>query len=114
MEVIQIIVILFVLFAYSRAILRFKDKLITFQGFIFWNIIWAGVIVFVLIPSLMTWVAQFIGIGRPIDIFIYLSIVLLFYLMFRLYVKLDQTEQSISRIVEKIAINKPNNKNNKK
>lgn len=104
MEIIQLIIILFALFALSRAILRFKDRKISISELIFWGIIWGAVIVLAIIPGVIMSLSQFLGIGRPVDLVVYLSIILLFYLIFRLYVKTESVEQEITRIVREISL----------
>jgi len=104
MQIIQIIGILFALFAYSRTSLRFKDKRITAKEFLFWTIVWVGVIIVAIIPGVMSGLSRFLGIGRPIDIIVYASIIILFYLIFRIYVKIEDVEQNITKIVRETAI----------
>lgn len=102
--VLQIIVVVFVLFAISRAFLRLRDRQIGVAAFLFWNCIWAAVLVVTFIPQITTAIAGFFGIGRGVDIVVYLSIILLLYLIFRLYVKLDYTDQELTRLVRLITI----------
>ncbi len=45
MDILLVLVTLFVLFAWSRAMLRFRDRVITLKEFIFWSVIWGGAIV---------------------------------------------------------------------
>lgn len=110
MELIQVLAIIFALFAYSRAILRFKGKNISFREFIFWTIIWVAIIVVALIPGVTGWLSRYVGIGRPVDLLVYISIIALFYLLFRLYVKLDELDQNITKIVRKISLDKKDKK----
>ncbi len=114
MEPIQIIIALFSLFAYSRIILRFKDKKINNGEFIFWTFIWVGLIVFSLFPQILTLLTKPFGVGRPIDVLVYLGVIALFYLVFKLYVKVDETEKEITKIVRFNAINNAKNKSKKK
>ncbi|MFH1770954.1 MAG: DUF2304 family protein [archaeon] len=104
MEPIQVIAIIFAIFAYSRVILRFKDKKMSNLEFLFWSIIWISIIVFASIPQVVNSLANVFGIERPIDLVVYVSIVLLFYLMFRIYVKIESHEQDITKIVRTVAI----------
>jgi len=104
MEPIQIIIVLFVIFAYSRVILRFKDKSVSGKEFIFWSIVWISIIVVALMPGITSFFSNLFGIGRPIDFVIYLSIIVLFYLVFRIYVKLESQDQDITKIVRNVAI----------
>jgi len=110
MEPIQILAVLFALFAYSRTILRFKDKKITIKEFFFWTVIWIAVIVVGIVPGIMSGLTVFLGIGRPIDIIVYASIIVLFYLIFRLYVRIEEMEQNITKVVREVAIKKQKKK----
>lgn len=107
MEPIQIIAILFALFAFSRAVLRVRAGEITAKEFIFWSAIWILVIVVVLMPSTTTFVSSALGVGRPIDLVVYGGIVSLFYLIFRLYVKIEHTERLLTKLTREIALKKP-------
>ena len=106
MEAIQIIAILFALFAFSRTLIRFKKTDITIKEFIFWNIIWFGIIIVAVLPSTTSIIASLMGIGRGIDLVVYLSIIILFYLIFRMYVKMENVEREITKLVREEAISK--------
>lgn len=106
MEILQIFIILFGLFAFSRVILRFNGKEITVKEFIFWSILWLVIIFFGFMPDITKIFANLLGIGRGTDVAIYISIILLFYLIFRIYVKTENIEQEITKIAREIAIKK--------
>ncbi len=109
-SVLQVVVVVFALFAWSRAMLRLKDRKISVGEFIFWSIIWIAVIVTSLLPQTANAASRFFGISRPIDLAVYISILLLFYLVFRIYVKQDQLEQEITKLVREIAVRLPKKK----
>ena len=96
--VIQILAIIFAVFALSRAFLRFKDKKVSTKEFLFWSVIWIAVIVVALLPRITGIISSLLGVGRGVDIIIYISIIALFYLIFRVYVKIDSLEQNISKV----------------
>lgn len=105
-SVLQVVVTLFVLFALSRVFLRFRDKQINAFELVFWSIIWAVVTVVLYIPQVTKPVAEILDIGRGIDVAVYLSIVLMFYLVFRLYVKIDSMDRNVTKLVREISIKK--------
>lgn len=111
MEIIQIIAVLFALFAISRAFLRFKDNKLTKWEFVFWILLWGAVILVSFIPNITVPISAYLGIGRGIDLIIYISIIVLFYLIFRLYVKTETAEKAITKMVRQVALQNPNNKN---
>jgi hypothetical protein len=103
MEIISIVVIIFALFALSRSILRVKDKAISISEFAFWSFIWILVVVIALLPGITDFFTRPLGIARGIDVAVYISIILLFYLLFRVYVKTEQARQDITKIVREMA-----------
>jgi hypothetical protein len=113
MEIIQVLVTVFALFAMSRAWLRFKDNKLTKNEVLFWTALWLAVIIVIFIPHLTTVISQVLGIGRGTDLVLYVSAIVLFYLVFRLYVKLESLERNVSEVVRKIAIKKEEEKKKK-
>lgn len=109
-ELLQIIVVLFAAFAISRALLRFRDRKISLKSFIAWCIVWVAAIVVVLWPGTSFFFANIFGIQRGADFVVYVSIIILFYLLFRLYVKIDAVEREITRLVRELAIGKKGRK----
>ena len=107
---IQIIVLVFVVFAASRVILRAKDKKISVTELFFWLAVWAGLTGVVFFPELTAPAAAFLDVGRGIDVIIYMSIGLLFYLIFRLYVKIEELQQDVTAVVRKEAIDRKKKK----
>ena len=104
MNIIQIIIILFVLFAWSRAFLRMRGKNISIGEFSFWSFIWIAVIFMALFPDVVSGLSIMVGVGRAVDLLMYISIILLFYLMFRLYVKMDTQAKETTKLVREIAM----------
>lgn len=100
---VQIIGILFAVFAFSRIILRYRDKSIRANELLFWSIIWLGVICVALFPSIFVAASKLFGIGRGVDILLYLGMILIFYLIFRLYVRVEAQKREITSLVREIA-----------
>jgi small membrane protein len=118
MSPIQILIIIFSLFALSRAILQIKNKGITLKEFLFWSILWSSLIIFSMLPDFSSFISRYVGIQRGVDFFIYIGVVVLFYFIFRMYVEIDKMKQeitSLTRIIAKDKAKKPENlKTNKK
>jgi len=106
MEPIQVILAVFVLFALSRAYLRYAEGKIKAAEFTLWIIIWASAMVASLSPKTVGFFSNSIGIGRPADLIIYVAVILLFYLVFRTYVMIDEMDQKVTKIVREIAIDR--------
>lgn len=110
----QIVLLLFLIFALSRVLLRFKGGAIQITGFIFWSGLFGFAIIAVLFPRLTSEFARAAGIGRGVDAVIYSSLVLLFYLIFRLHIFLEDIKEEITTIVRKLAMQELEKNNAKK
>jgi hypothetical protein len=104
MELIQIVGAVFALFALSRVILQLKRRSMTLNEGLFWMFVWGSVVVFLIFPEFFGYIANILGVGRGVDALMYISIVVLFYLIYRLYAKVDTLERQITYIVREIAI----------
>jgi len=103
-EPIRIVFILFALFALSRAILRYKEKLISAKEFYFWSLLWIGGAIAIAVPGTISIISEATGIGRPADLVLYIAVILLFYLNFRAYVQIDKLQQDVTKITREVAI----------
>ena len=101
---IKIVLILFILFVISKVALRYRDKVISLQEFILWTIFWFGVGFVVIFPEITSMAANWLGVGRGVDLVIYISVLILFYLVFRTLARLDKIEKDITKIVRELAL----------
>lgn len=102
--IVEIIIFLVVIVMYIKLLLDLKKNRISLRRFLFWIFIWFCLSLIVFIPNLIISVSNLIGIQRPQDFPIYVSIILLFYLIFRTGVNMEKIEQEITKIVKKIAL----------
>jgi hypothetical protein len=65
-------------------------------------------------PSISSTFAMFVGVGRGSDFILYISVVLLFYLIFRLYIYMEDIRRDISELVQKMALKESKSKHAKK
>lgn len=106
MELIQILILIFSIFAFSRVFINIKNKTIGALEAIFWLVFWAAVIFATVFPETITRFANLFGVRRGIDLAVYGSIIILGYMIFRLYAMLENTEKRITKIIRTIAIRK--------
>jgi len=95
---------MFSLFAISRIILRAKDKKIKKTNALLWIVVFGAILVLSLMPKAMSIISKIFGVQRGVDLFIYISIILLFYLSFKVYMILETLNQDITKCVREIAI----------
>lgn len=104
MNPIQFLIIAFAVFAAAKAVWQFKQGALTLVWLFFWFVFWGAVVVVSLLPSVADVLAEAVGVGRGADLVIYVSIIALFYLCFRLYTKIESVEQEITRLVRTLAL----------
>lgn len=110
----QIILVVFLLFAVSRVLLQLKQRNLTLTNFIFWGTIFLTAIIGVVKPEFTSQVASLLGIGRGADVVVYFSIVVLFYLIFRLTISIEELRYEMTNIVRIIALENVKKKRTKK
>lgn len=101
---VQIILLSFVLFAASRAVLQFRGGVLRFGALSFWLLIWALALVAIFYPEETSKIATAVGIGRGVDIVIYSSVAVLFYLVFRLHVYIEDLRTEISSLIREVSL----------
>lgn len=99
-----ILVSLFLLFALSRAYLRYRDSVMSLRQFIFWVIVWVGGGTVLVYPRNTGEVAGQLGLGSGADVIVYTSVIALFYLAFRVYAAINILQHEITRLVRAIAL----------
>ena len=101
---IQIIAIVFALFALTKVILKLRKKKLTINEFIFWASIWTLLIILSIFPDISHNIASFFGFGRGLDFFIVSSILLILYLIFRIFFRLEELDSKIAKLTRSIAL----------
>lgn len=100
---------LIVLFALATLynVVKLKQKgTIGIRGAIFWTLFWLGVSVVVMWPQGVQIIARTFGVGRGTDFVLYISVITLFFLIFRLHIKIENIARSITKIARREALEK--------
>lgn len=69
-----------------------------------WTIVWLGAAVLICLPGIANFLADTVGIGRGVDLVIYISIFVLFLLVFHLHLVHDRMEKSLTELVRHDAL----------
>ncbi|MBU0625035.1 DUF2304 family protein [Patescibacteria group bacterium] len=104
MLLIQLFIIAFAGFAVWRTIFRFREGVLGRGALVAWLIFWLVVVIAVAQPQVTSWVALLVGVGRGVDAAIYISVIVLFYLVFRVFLKLEKIEHDITLLVREISL----------
>lgn len=104
MLIIQILIVLFSVYAITRTFLRFRSRAIGLRELVLWCLFWVAGGVCVLAPGITQWFAGILGVGRGADAVFYLGLVGMSYAFFRLYVRTVRLEQQLTQLVRKLAL----------
>jgi hypothetical protein len=103
-ELYQIIAIILGLIAIIYSILQFRDGKMSLGMLSLWILIWLFIIIISLYPNDTNYLASYTGIGRGLDFVLILGILLSFYLIFKMYNKIENIEEELTDLVREIAI----------
>ena len=99
--ILSLILVVFGLFALSRVILRYKEGKFSLLHFMFWFVLWSSMLIVAVFPQI---VDVFETVGIHANFLVYFSIILLLYLVFRVYVRVADTETKTTLLVRAAAI----------
>jgi hypothetical protein len=89
----------------SKSYVDFRARRESLQLFLFWSITWIGIVVIALYPPIVDiLLSRFGGGGAGIGTFFGMSIVFLFFVVYRMYVKLERIEQKLTKTIQEIAL----------
>lgn len=84
--------------------ISFKNKRIKLKKFIVFITFWFIVLLAIIFPERTNKIAHFFNITRGADFFIYISIIVIFYILFKIFEKIENIERNITQIVREIAL----------
>lgn len=103
----QLIALIIILFFVGRLVILKKNKRIAGGEFVFWLSFW-----FLAMASVLSlkWLDRIIsGLGfsaSAINLLVYVAVIVLFYMNFRLRLKVEKMDRDITKIARKIALDK--------
>ena len=84
---------------------RYLNEKQSLPTVILWTILCLFVIAFSIFPSFSERFARLLGITRGLDFIIIALFVVMSYVIFRLFIKIDYLEDEINKIVKEVALN---------
>lgn len=105
---IQIIIPAFALFALLSAFKKWKRREMSVGMLVLLTVFWISVGVVVLLPQSTQVLASLFGVGRGADFVVYVAVVVMVYLLFRMYVRVERMEREITKLVREIALRDKN------
>ncbi|MBU0530996.1 MAG: DUF2304 family protein [Candidatus Uhrbacteria bacterium] len=101
---IQIVVTIIIAFILIKTGMRYRKKEISTRLFAFWVLFWVVAGIFFWMPELSDRVAKVLEVGRGVDAIVYISLVILFYALFKIFNRFERMERELTKLVREIAI----------
>jgi len=101
---IQILLTAILVFMLYITMRRAYQGIIPWPEAVGWSVLWVVAAVVILLPQTTTIIANLIGVGRGVDLVVYISVTLLFVLVFRLFLTLDRLDQTLTELVRRDAL----------
>jgi hypothetical protein len=102
----QIIVVAFCLYAVFRVWQKIKTRAMGKRWGVLWLVFWLTVGTVVALPWTTSLLAARLGVTRGVDLVVYVSVIVLFYLLFRLTIKIEKLEKNITALVRQVALDR--------
>lgn len=100
----QLLFTVFAVFALTAVFKKQQGQLLgTFSGW-FWVLFWIVADAFVWWPNATNTLAHAFGIGRGADLITYVSVIVLFYLVFQLHIKIESIGREVTQVIRDRAI----------
>jgi len=101
---IQYLLSFLILLIIYRVAIKWRQGILTSRDLFFWIGFWFVVGIIILLPDTTSFMADLVGVGRGADLVVYLSIVLIFYIIFQMTIKIEKIERNITKVVRTVAM----------
>ncbi|OGH88484.1 MAG: hypothetical protein A3J93_04440 [Candidatus Magasanikbacteria bacterium RIFOXYC2_FULL_42_28] len=110
MYLIQILLVAFSVFAIFKTIQKFRVAQLSALELAGWSLFWFLVMVVAILPDSASALAKLFGVGRGADLVVYLALALMFYLLFRLNVRMEKMKREITILTRALGLRADKNK----
>jgi hypothetical protein len=107
MDIQRVTAFVIIIFMIIRLVSQKKERQVNSPEFAFWLLFWLSSGVAIIFIKHIDALVESLGFeAKGINVLLYVSVVLLFYLIFRLRIQLAKMESDITKVVRDIAIRK--------
>ena len=91
--------------AISKSYVDFRSRTESLKIFLFWVVTWLVIVVVALFPSIIDYLIGSFGEGRAgLGTFFGMGLVFLYFLAYRIYVKIGRVDQKLTKMVHELAL----------
>lgn len=101
---VKIIVTILCIWFLAGLVKRYHNKQIRLTSLLAWGALWIGITLAAYWPGSTSFVANIFGVGRGMDLVVFLSILAIFYGLYRVYIKVEKVERKITQLVREDAL----------
>ena len=103
--IVQIALSIFALGALTAVVRQVRAKHMRARTGVAWLLLWIGVLVVSWWPDVTSVVAFYVGVGRGADLVVYASLALIFYILLRIVMRLEDMQHILTRLIRERALN---------
>lgn len=100
----QIFLAVFAVAAILKTHRQYKAKKVSVYWYTVWVFLWLLVIAVAYTPQTTDIIAFYVGVEKGADLLVYTSIVVLFYALYRLFVKIEKQNKELTELVRMVAV----------
>ena len=91
--------------AVSKSYVDFRSRAESLQMFLLWTLTWIAIVVVALFPTIVDIILAYAGSGRAgLGTFFGMALVFLFFVVYRIYAKLERVEQKLIKTIQELAL----------
>lgn len=110
MVLVQFLIIILIILTLVKTAANFKKNKISLPTFLFWLALWLIILVVAIFPQVTGFLANLLGVKRGVDVIIYFSVICIFFILFRIVIRLEKMKQEITEIVRHLSLKEPKEK----
>lgn len=108
MLTIQILLLLIFIAAIIKVVGQYIRREISASSTVLWTVFWLLAGYIAVRPDDTFYLAKALGVGRGADVVVYLALALIFFILFRLTIKIEKVNREITKLVRKESIGEKN------
>jgi small membrane protein len=90
--------------AISKSYVDFRARKESLQMFVVWTFTWFSIVIVAIAPGIIDYLFSLGGGRTGIGTFLGMAMVFLFFLLYRVYVKLERLDQKMTGIIQELAL----------
>lgn len=106
----KILAVVLAVIVVSKSYIDFRLRVESLPMFLFWAVTWTVIVIIALFPTTIDLVIAYFGRGTGVGTFLGMALVLLFFLVYRIYAKLGRLEQIVTKAIQETALRAPWNR----